>query len=381
MSLKPFALEEHFARWEFTARYHLCASDAESIYVQDLLTYATDDERMEFDELWLGYTETRGAPELREAISATYENINDDQVVCCTGAQEAIYIAMKVLLAEGDHAIVMVPNYQSAETLPLERCEVTGVSLRQGNEWKLDLQGIREAIKPNTRLISINFPNNPTGMLISKDELDALVSLCREHGIWLFSDEVYRGLELDESLRLPQVADIYERGISLNVMSKSYGLPGLRLGWVACQDEALLEKMVGYKHYLSISNSAPSERLTIMALNQAERLLSRNREIIEENLELLDEFFAGHTDLFEWTRPQGGCVAYPRYLGSNGVDDFCERLVNEVGVLLLPGSLYASDLLDAPVDHFRIGCGREELEKGLMVMEAFINKNKAQWVS
>ena len=143
----------------------------------------------------------------------------------------------------GDHAIVITPNYQAAETVPLDICEVTGVPLDIDRNWDLDVDLLRAALRPNTKLISINFPNNPTGKIISRSTFDAIVEICRSRGLWLFSDEVYRLIERDPALRLPQAVDVYERAISLNVMSKAYGLPGLRIGWLACKDRATLRQV------------------------------------------------------------------------------------------------------------------------------------------
>lgn len=157
---------------------------------------------------------------------------------------------------------------------------------------------------------------------------------------------------------MPQMADLYERGISLNVMSKAYGLPGLRIGWIACQDISLLEKVERYKHYLSICNSAPAEALALIALRARETILRRNHQLLLKNAAALDELFGAFPGLVEWKRPLGGCVAFPRYTGPGNVEAFCRSLLEESGVLLLPASIYGSELADTPADHFRIGFGR-----------------------
>jgi hypothetical protein len=169
-------------------------------------------------------------------------------------------------------------------------------------------------------------------------------------------------------MRLPQMADVYEHGLSLNVMSKAYGLPGLRIGWIACRDHEILMRMERLKHYLSICNSAPAEILARIALRARKPILSRNREIIRCNLALLNEFFDEFPGLFEWRIPDGGCIGYPRYLGKEGVEEFCRRLVEESGVLLLPASIYHSALTDTPEDRFRIGFGRNNMTDGLAAM-------------
>jgi aspartate/methionine/tyrosine aminotransferase len=371
--MRDFSLEVFFSKWEFAARHHLTASDAESVTLSRLLELATPADRDRFLALHLGYTQTFGSPSLREAIAANYSGVPAQEILCFAGAEEGIYVCMRALLEAGDHAIVMTPNYQAAETLPLAICEVSGVPLVEAEDWALDVDAIRAALRPNTRLISVNFPNNPTGAVPTRAAFDALVELCRRHGVWLFSDEVYRWLERSESDRIPQAAEVYERGISLNVMSKAYGLPGLRIGWIACRDQDLLARMERYKHYLSICNSAPSEVLAEIALKAREILLARNRGLVVENLKRLDGFFAQFASRFEWNAPKGGCVAYPRYLGSDSVEAFCQRLVEEAGVLLLPASIYRSELTETPRDRFRIGFGRANLPTGLKAMESWLS--------
>ena len=366
--LPDFRLETYFSRWEFKARYHLCASDMESLSLAELLALASDEDRAAWESLHLGYTETYGAPALREAIAATYDRIEPSQILTFAGAEEGIFVAMQVLLDADDHAIVVTPNYQAAETVPASICAVSGVALDPDDDWNLDLDRIRENMRPNTKLISLNFPHNPTGKVIDAETLEAIVGLADEYGAYVFSDEVYRLLERSDGLRLPQVADIYERGLSLNVMSKSYGLPGLRIGWIACRDGGLLSAMERAKHYLSICNSAPSEALARIALAAREQILARNRALVERNLALLDAFFADYPDLFDWRIPDGGCIGYPRYRGDDGVESFCKDLVEQSSVLLLPASVYQSGLTDTPADRFRIGFGRANLAEGLEVL-------------
>ncbi|HEY2658125.1 MAG TPA: aminotransferase class I/II-fold pyridoxal phosphate-dependent enzyme [Caulobacteraceae bacterium] len=374
-ALPDFRLETHFAKWEFAARFHLTASDAETLDLAELLALATPEDREAFETLRLGYTETHGAPDLRQAIAETYDQRAPEDVLCFAGAEEGVYVAMRVLLGPDDHAIVVTPNYQAAETVPLAICAVTGAPLEPNDDWSLDLGRLAAAIRPETRLISINFPHNPTGKILERDRFDALITLCRAHGLWLFSDEVYRPLGAEGVIHLPQAADIYERGLSLGVMSKAYGLPGLRIGWIACQDRELLSRLERYKHYLSICNAAPSERLAVIALKARDKILGRNRRLVTDNLALLDAFFAERTDLFEWRRPDGGCVGYPRYLGADGVEAFAAQLVEQAGVLVLPSGIYRSELGPTPPDRFRIGFGRANLEEGLAAFRAHLRRN------
>ena len=375
--LADFALETFFSQWEFTARYHLTASDAESLPLRELLAMASAEDRAAFDALWLGYTETFGSPPLRELIASTYHNQAPDNILCFAGAEEGIYVAMHALLDNEDHAIVVTPNYQAAETVPLSLCDVTGVPLDPDRSWTLDIDHVAKAIRPNTKLVSINFPHNPTGKILEYDRLMALVALCRKRGLWLFSDEVYRLLGLHPERNIPQVADIYEKGLSLNVLSKAYGLSGLRIGWIATADRVLRLKMERFKHYLSICNSAPSELLARIALKNRERILARNNQLLADNIVLLEKFFADFQHLFEWYRPDGGCVAYPRYLGAAPVNEFTQDLVERAGVLLLPATVYRSALGPTPTDRFRIGYGRAALALGLQALREHLRRKAA----
>ncbi|MBT8099141.1 MAG: aminotransferase class I/II-fold pyridoxal phosphate-dependent enzyme [Gammaproteobacteria bacterium] len=375
--LPDFRLETHFSKWEFRARYHLTASDAESISLRELLAMATPEDREAFEGMWLGYTTTFGAPDLREAIAATYESRTASDVLCFAGASEGIFAANAVLLDKDSHAIVVTPNYQSHETLPVAICAATGIPLDPDDNWSLDIDRLIDAIQPNTRLVTINFPHNPTGTILPLDRYQALIDVCRKHGIYILHDEIFHGLGPSGTAHLPFITDIYERGLSLNVMSKSYGLPGLRIGWIASADRELLSKMERMKHYLSICSSGPSERLTIIALKNRDRLLARNCSIVDDNLPKWDAFFARYPDLFDWRRPAGSCTAYPRYNGSDGVETFTRSLVEQAGVLLLPSTIYHSELNATPTDRFRLGFGRTGLDAGLAAMDAYMTESLA----
>jgi len=371
--MRDFALERYFSTWEFTAKYHMTASDIESMSLAGLLELASPADREAFNSQWLGYTETCGHPELRQEIAKTYDTAEPEDILCFAGAEEGIYVAMRVLLNKDDHAIVVVPNYQAAETIPLDICAVTGVPLDETDHWSLDIDQVKKSIRPNTRLISVNFPNNPTGAVLDKNRFEALVNLCRENGIYLFSDEVYRLVERDSAIRLPQAADVYERGLSLNVISKAYGFPGLRVGWIMTRDRELLTRMEGYKHYLSICNAAPSERLAIIVLKAKQEILQRNRALVNDNAAKLTGFFNEFQDLFQWSRPDGGCVGFPKYTGPKDTNRFCEDLVNDTGILLLPPKIYKSELLATPQDRFRIGFGRKDMAEGLGVFHDYLS--------
>ena len=348
--------------------HHLSASECETMAVADLVALADDQDRARWETLGLGYTEPAGACWLREAIAGGYRSLSADQIMCFAGAQEALYAVLHALLSPGDHSVVVLPSYQSMETLPLAIGAVSAVALDEHDGWSLDVAAVAAAIRPNTRIVAISFPNNPTGKLLERERFDALVALCRQHGIWLLSDEVYRLTERDPARRLPAAADSYERGVSLGAMSKAYGLPGLRIGWVACHDTGLVERLATMRQYLSTCSAGPSEVLAAIALRAAPTIIGRNRRIVEANLAMLLPFLARHADLFDCREPEGGMVCYPRYRGAEGVGAFVDRMAAS-GVLLLPAPVFRSELMALPTDRFRIGFGRRSFASGLAAME------------
>lgn len=374
-ALRDFDLEVYLGRHEFSARHYLCGSDAETMTVGELLALAEPEEREAFERLPLSYTPTWGTAELLAAIAATYERLDAEHVLTFAGAEEGLFWAMSELLGAGDHGVVVLPTYQATESVPLAGgAELSGLPLDPGEGWALDLDRLRDLLRPNTRVVAVNFPNNPTGALPDAATFRALARLCDERGIRLFSDEVYRGIEADSAATLPQAADISPTALSLNVMSKSYGLPGLRIGWIACQDRELLERLERRKHYTSICNSAPSELLATIALRRRDAIHARVRAIIARNLPLYDDFFGRWPDLFEWEAPRAGCVCFPRYLGAEGVDELCRALIEDAATVLLPASVFRSELAAVPTDRFRLGVAREGPEPGLAAFDSFLRR-------
>ena len=368
MTFEPFKLEQYFARWEFSAPYLLCSSDLEAVSLRELLGLADEETSRLWQDLRLGYTETFGHPLLRREIAGLYDGVRPEDVLVFSGAQEPIFVAMSVLLGHGDHAIVVTPTYQSLYSIPRGLgADVTLVTLDPEHGWALDLGLVAAAITPRTRVIALNVPNSPTGTLVSREAFASLVGLARARGIVLFSDEVYRGLEYDEADRLPAGVEAYERALSLGVMSKAFGLAGLRIGWIATRDADLLHRLAELKHYTTICNSAPSEILALMGLRARPSLLARGREIIQANLGRLDRFFAEWRGTVEWTRPRAGTIGFPRFVDGASADGLAAELVEKHGVLILPGSIF-----DRPGPHFRIGLGRRNLPDALARFEEFL---------
>lgn len=367
MELSPFRIERYYARYEFTTRYMLSSSDCQSRTIGDLLELEPD-ARDRLLSQWCGYTESLGAPELREAIAGLYRITEPDDVVVTSCAEEGILLLYHSVLNPGDHAIVETPCYESA--LALARSTGAEVSLWQRrfeDGWRHDVDGLERLLTRRTRVLYLNQPHNPTGTLMQRATFERLVELARDHGLVLFCDEVYRELEHDPVTRLPAACDLYERAVSLGSISKTYGLPGLRLGWLATRDQGLREAIVTLKDYTTICASAPSELLVALALRHRETLIQRNLGIVQRNLPLLDEFFARHSKTFEWIRPTAGPIGFPRVNGVGDVDELCAALA-QAGVLLLPGSVY-----DKP-QHIRVGFGRTDMPDALEVLNEQLRK-------
>ncbi len=364
--LPPFKLERYFAKYEFNAEFLLSSSDCEAMSIADLLAFEPD-AAQKFQNVWLGYTESQGSPALRKEICNLYTSIQAEDILVHTGAGEAIYLFMHATLQADDHIIVHSPGYQSlSEVAKGIGCEVSSWMARAENNWALDLDELRALVRPNTKVIVVNTPHNPTGYLMSRADFDALNQFAQEKNLILFSDEVYRESEYDPSTRLPAACDYGEHAVSLGVTSKTYGLAGLRIGWVATKNKKIYESMAGLKDYTTICNSAPSEFLAEVAMRNRQKLIDRNLAIIKSNVVLVDDFFTRHADLFSWVRPQAGSMGFPKLLQGD-IEKFCERIVQQAGIMLLPGTMY-----DDTQNHFRIGLGRKNLPEAVERLEDFI---------
>ena len=368
MRLADFAMERYFARWEFSVQHILCASDLQGMPMAEVLALADEETQSLWDRLTLGYTESTGHPLLRQEIATLYDGMASDDILVFAGAEEAIFCLANAALEAGDHAIVTWPGYQSLyEVARGAGADVTLHELREDVGWAIDLDLLRRQVTPATRLIVINAPHNPTGMLPDRATYDGLVALAADAGAHLVVDEVYRFLEFDEGDRLPAGADALEHGVSIGVMSKSFAMAGLRIGWLATRDRDLLARCVAFKDYTTICSSAPSEILALIGLRARDVVLARSRGIVTTNLERLDAFFDEWADRFTWVRPRAGSVGFPRLtVPGVSIDDWSAGLVAAEGVLLLPGSQFGFG-----GNHFRLGFGRTDLPVALDRLEAY----------
>ena len=369
MKIKDFKLEEYLDNYEFSAPYLLCTSDCESFSVGELLALDKDSEER-LKKLRLSYTETQGNLLLREEISKLYKDTNSEDILVFSGAEEGIFVFMNVHLEEGDHIIVQFPAYQSLfEIANSIGCEITNWSVDDQNNWELDLDFLKNNIRENTKAIILNCPHNPTGYLMSNEKLNLIVDIAKNNGIYVFSDEVYRYMEYNESDRLSAMCDIYEKGLSLGVMSKTFGLPGLRIGWIATKDKTLLKQLKSFKNYTTICNSALSEFFSIVGLKNKDFLIKRNLEIIEKNLILLDEFFDKYSNYFSWVKPKAGSIAFPQIKFNKTSDEFCLDVLNKKGVLLLPSTNF-----NYGDRNFRIGFGKRNMPQALSKLEEYVQE-------
>lgn len=373
MKIPPFELERYFAKYEFSVEHLLCCSDCEPLGMQELVSMADEETRRMWENLALGYTESEGLPALRREIAALYSNMAPSDVFVAA-PEELIFILMNTLLAKEDHVVTTYPAYQSLyQVAQATGCSVSKWMPEYGKDgFRFDVEQLEELLCDNTRLIVINFPHNPTGALPEADEVRAVVDLARKRGIYVFSDEMYRYLEHPGTRRTASVCDLYEKGISLSGMSKSFSLAGLRIGWLATSDREVLGETACFKDYTTICNSAPSEILALMGLRAKERIVSDNLERIGKNLDLLDYFFGTHEAVFEWKRPNAGSVAFPGLKLKMGASAFCSGLLADKGVLLLPSRVYGEDW---PGENVRIGFGRRNMSEGIERLDAYIREN------
>ncbi|MBF0377333.1 MAG: aminotransferase class I/II-fold pyridoxal phosphate-dependent enzyme [Desulfamplus sp.] len=385
MQIEPFKLERYFAKYEFKVKYLLSPSDCEPIKMAELLKMASFESLKLWENLKLSYTESQGHSLLRREVANLYKNISDDDLLIAA-PEEAIFIAMNTLLKPDDHLIAISPAYQSLYQIAHAKgCSITNWELQLKpnsnnnldpgtlngtSSWSIDIDFLKQNINDKTRMIVINFPHNPTGHTLSRSEFDAIIDIARRYGIYIFSDEMYRFLEFSPSDKLPSVSDVYEKGISLSGMSKSFALPGLRIGWLATQDTNLIQKWLEFKDYTTICNSSPSEILAIMALQNKKELIRRNLEIISKNISIAEQFFQNNNDLFSWVRPKAGSVAFPKLLGDFQVEKFCKKILEDKEIMIVYGELFGFF-----GNHFRIGLGRENFGEIIDILDSYLKNN------
>jgi aspartate/methionine/tyrosine aminotransferase len=367
MNIKEFKLERYFAKHEFTAKYLLSGSDCDGFALKDVLSYASENEIELWENLKLGYTESEGSSLLRESVCKYYKKITKENIVVASPG-ELNFTAMNILLNPDDHVVSVSPSYQSLyEIVKSIGCEIS-YWMPEPNNWYFDPEKLEKLIRKNTKLIVINFPHNPTGSYLTLEELNKIVEIARRNNIYIFSDEMYHKLMISNMQELPPISDIYEKGISLWGTSKSFGLAGLRTGWIVSQDKKLLKSILAFKDYLSICNSATSEILTLIAVNNIEKFLNPNKEKIRKNILLFSEFAIKHNDFFNFIPPKAGSTAFVKLNIKDTSLQFCNKLVEKTGIMALP-----SEMFEYKGKYIRIGFGRENFPEILKEFDCFLN--------
>ncbi|KAA3656176.1 MAG: pyridoxal phosphate-dependent aminotransferase [Chloroflexi bacterium] len=375
MKITPFATEHFFDQYEFNTPYQLCNSDCETVTVDELLRMANV-PLSELGQLSLGYTESQGNPQLREAIADAYDSVTADDVVVLGTPVEGIYLAARALLEESDEVVVLTPAYDALINMfehVVGASRVNKWAFTAGeNSWELDFDHLRTLITPQTKLLVVNFPHNPTGYLPTTDHLHELAAIVEEHDLWLFYDEMYYGLVHSGTPTIPSAADVSKKAVVLSGLSKTYGLPGLRTGWLIIQDEALRQNVMNWKFYTSICPPAPSELLALVAWQVRDQLRDKNIALIEHNLALVEAFCLRWPGLFAWKRPLAGSTALVK-MNVPSVTALSKQLADEAGVLIHPATTLGSD-----DQHMRIGLGRAAFGEALQKFEAYL-KNGTQF--
>jgi len=369
-ALAPFALKRFlFGAEARAATYDLSASYCQPLVVEDVL--ALDGAAAEeFHRAKLGYPDFGGSPYLRESISGLYDHVGADDLGVYAGGDDSILAFMTTWLNAGDHVIVQVPTYQSLYSLPQALgAEVELLQLQEDRGWSFDFSELADRLRPETRAVVLNLPQNPTGMSIALDDYLALFQLAEARGFIVFVDEIYRLLEQDPATTLPAAADCSPQGVSLGAMSKIFGLPGLRLGWLATRNAEVQSRLAGLRDYHNSTISAPSEALAHLALTHKDRILADNRARIDHNLTLLDAFMTRHGNHITWQQPVAGTMAFPRLADGLSSSAFTDRLLKDASVLL-PSSRY----FDHGDSHFRIGFATDHFADDLKALETAIDR-------
>ena len=360
--------DEDIAQHQVTPRHLMAPTHSETSSIAELLELAGGSLE-ELGRVWLGYTEPQGSLELRSAIAATYETVSPDQVVVLNSPVEGIYLTMRTLLDAGDEVVVLMPAYDALPNVP----EDIGASVRPwfleetDSGWRLDLDALAALLTNRTRLVVANFPHNPSGYLPTEEEWTAFLEMIGDAGIWLYHDEIFRGLEHGDRPRLDSAADRYEQTVVLGGLSKTHGLPGLRAGWLVVRIDNARRELINTKMYTSICPPAPSQYLILQALRIADQLAADNRELIRTNLALGEEFFAERSELFTFHPPLAGPVALAAIDVPSAVA-FCDRLASEGGILLLPAKY-----LGLGDRHVRFGFGRKSFPEALAAFAEYLD--------
>jgi aspartate/methionine/tyrosine aminotransferase len=368
MNIETFKMERMQSTWENVVDYNLSESGVHPLTLKEFLTAEETDE---LARLEIGYTQTNGTPGLRAEIARLYPGIGPEQILTTAGSSEANFLLMWSRIEPGDEVLFELPNYmQMWGLLRGFGAAVKPFHLRQSLGWQPDLDEVGRLVTSKTKLIVLTNPNNPTGSVLNREAMDGIVKLASRVGAWVLADEVYQGAELS-SPRTPSFWGTYDRVLIVNGLSKAYGLPGLRIGWIIGPED-VIRKTWPYHDYTTISPSALSDRLATLALSpvRRERILQRTQAILTTNYPLLEAWLKAQTGLFDFLPPQAGAICFARYNLKLGSTALVEQLIREKSVLLVPGDHFDMD------GHLRFGYGPQKcyLLKALGRVEDLLKK-------
>lgn len=354
MSFVPFELERWQSTWENRVRHNISESGVHPLSIRELLELSGGD-LAEFADLRLVYNQSDGTDELREAIAGLYPGATPDQVTVTLGSAEANFIACWTLIEPGDKVAIQTPVYMQTHGLAQNfGARVAEFSLRFERGWEPDPAEVAQAIGPDTKLVVVTNPNNPTGKVFSQATRDLIVERARAANAWLLVDEVYQGAELNGDTT-PSFWGSYERVLIVNGFSKAYGLPGLRIGWVV-GPQAFKQEVMQRHDYTTIGPSPASDYLAIRALSVRDQILARTRGILNTNYPILEEWLRGFESLFEWRDPDCGAICLVRYRHRLSALELVERVRADQSILLVPGEHFQMPF------HLRLGYGNETSE-------------------
>ncbi len=374
MKIERFELERWMTRWELDVDYDICESGILPLSLAELYALVGSDAastlEQQINTMPQSYSEARGTLALRTALAATYENATPDDILVTTGAIEANFLIFNALVNPGDHVVAVSPAYQQLHSVPraigadLSLWDVTS----DGGGFAYDLDRLEAILRPDTKLIVINTPHNPTGAILDSNQLDRVLELARERDAWVLSDEAYRWLEHPGGAKLVEPArNRYEKAVSVGTMSKPFGMPGLRIGWFAANQE-LANRAWGLRDYISLSPSKISDAVTCAVIENRDKILPRNGKIMQENLEFARRWFVDNAELASWSEPKAALLAMMKYTAPVDSEILADRLAKDVRVMLAPGSAFGLD------GYLRIGIGQRQdlFAEGLRLTGEFL---------
>ena len=356
MRIEPFQLERWMTKYEVKVKWDIAESGIYPMSLREILDLLPTAEReTELDRLLnlrLGYSEACGSAELRSLLAGTYENTSPDEILVTTGAIEANFLLLNELLSAGDRVVAVSPAYQQLHSVAKAiGCDVALWTLRDDGGFHFDLDDLRALATPGTRMIVINTPHNPTGAMLSEQDLREIYALAEEIDAWVLSDEAYRWLDLPGSPPLaPPMRNLGPRAISTGTFSKPFGLPGLRIGWIAAPED-VVRRCWGLRDYISLSPGKLNDALAVLAFRHRNQIVERTRQIVAENLPFAERWFAENEDLVSWTPPRGGILALMKYQLDLPSLEVANLLAEDYSVMLAPGSAFGYE------GYLRIGVG------------------------